>query len=80
MVGKAPGRYNLMLGGNHLGTRLNQIYRENLAEPEILSALEPLLISYAKDQGEFERFGDFCVRTGIVAPIKTREISARVLS
>ena len=80
LVGKAPGRYNLMLGGDHLGTRLNQIYRENLAEPEILSALEPLLARYAKDQTASERFGDFCVRTGIVAPIKTREISARVLS
>ncbi len=80
LVGKAPGRYNLMLGGDHLGTRLNQIYRENLAEPEILAALEPLLVRYAKEQTAAERFGDFCVRTGIVAPIKTREISARVVS
>ena len=80
LVGKAPGRYNLMLGGNHLGTRLNQIFRENLAEPEILGALEPLLARYAKEQTAHERFGDFCVRTGIVAPIKTREISARVVS
>ena len=79
LVGKAPGRYNLMLGGDHLGTRLNQIYRENLAEPEILSALEPLLLSYVKEQTTAERFGDFCVRTGIVTPIKTREILARVL-
>ncbi len=80
LVGKAPGRYNLMLGGSHLGTRLNQIYRENLAEPEILGALEPLLLRYAKEQNAVERFGDFCVRTGIVAAVKTREISARVVS
>ena len=83
LVGKAPGRYNLMLGGDHLGTRLNQIYRENLSEPEILAALEPLLIRYAKDQIAPERFGDFCARTGIVgAPLAppNREISARVLS
>ena len=80
LVGKAPGRYNLMLGGDHLGTRLNQIYHENLAEPEILAALEPLLVRYAKDQTASERFGDFCVRTGIVTPIKTREILARVVS
>ena len=87
LVGKAPGRYNLMLGGDHLGTRLNQIYRENLSEPEILAALEPLLIRYAKDKASSERFGDerfgdFCARTGIVgAPLAppNREISARVL-
>ena len=80
LVGKAPGRYNLMLGGDHLGTRLNQLYRENLAEPEILAALEPLFLRYAKEQTPAERFGDFCARTGIVAAAKTREISARVVS
>ena len=80
LVGKAPGRYNLMLGGDHLGTRLNQIYKENLAEPEILAALAPLLLRYAKEQTPAERFGDFCARTGIVVAAKTREISARVLS
>src|SRR3546814_12159613 len=43
LVGKAPGRYNLMLGAAHSGQRLNTLYRENIAEAEILDALDPLL-------------------------------------
>ncbi|MET0549890.1 MAG: assimilatory sulfite reductase (NADPH) hemoprotein subunit [Xanthomonas sp.] len=66
LVGKAPGRYNLMLGGDHRGQRLNTLYRENIAEPEILAALEPLFARYANERGPDERFGDFLHRTGVV--------------
>ena len=68
LVGKAPGRYNLMLGADHRGQRLNTLYRENIAEPEILAALEPLLARYAAERGVGEGFGDFLVRAGVVAP------------
>jgi sulfite reductase (NADPH) hemoprotein beta-component len=68
LVGKAPGRYNLMLGADHRGQRLNTLYRENIAEPEILAALEPLLARYAADRGTGEGFGDFLVRDGVVTP------------
>lgn len=34
-VGKAPGRYNLHLGGNRIGTRIPRMYKENITEPEI---------------------------------------------
>ncbi|MCI2263268.1 assimilatory sulfite reductase (NADPH) hemoprotein subunit [Xanthomonas indica] len=67
LVGKAPGRYNLMLGGDHRGQRLNTLYRENIAEPEILAALEPLFARYANERDADERFGDFLHRTGVVA-------------
>ena len=33
LVGKAPGRYNLRLGADATGQRLNVIYRENIDEP-----------------------------------------------
>ncbi|HEU0151809.1 MAG TPA: assimilatory sulfite reductase (NADPH) hemoprotein subunit [Arenimonas sp.] len=68
LVGKAPGRYNLMLGADHRGQRLNTLYRENIAEPELLAALDPLFARYAADRGHGERFGDFLVRTGVVVP------------
>ena len=67
LVGKAPGRYNLMLGADHRGQRLNTLYRENINEDAILEALEPLLASYAAGRGPGERFGDFLHRTGVVA-------------
>ncbi|WP_140719397.1 assimilatory sulfite reductase (NADPH) hemoprotein subunit [Pseudomonas sp. Hp2] len=67
LVGKAPGRYNLMLGGDHRGQRLNTLYRENITEPEILAALDPLLARYAAERGGDEGFGDFLHRSGEIA-------------
>ena len=67
LVGKAPGRYNLMLGADHRGQRLNTLYRENITEPDILAALEPLFARYAGERDADEGFGDFLHRTGIVA-------------
>lgn len=67
LVGKAPGRYNLMLGGDHRGQRLNTLYRENITEPEILAALDSLLARYAAERGGDEGFGDFLHRSGEIA-------------
>jgi sulfite reductase (NADPH) hemoprotein beta-component len=66
LVGKAPGRYNLMLGADHRGQRLNALYRENIDEADILAALDPLFARYAAVRGEDEGFGDFLVRDGVV--------------
>lgn len=67
LVGKAPGRYNLMLGADHRGQRLNTLYRENIAEPEILAALDPLLAGYARERDGEEGFGDYLVRSRAVS-------------
>ncbi|MBX3714184.1 MAG: assimilatory sulfite reductase (NADPH) hemoprotein subunit [Lysobacter sp.] len=67
LVGKAPGRYNLMIGADHRGQRLNTLYRENIDEAAILATLDPLFARYATERGAGERFGDFLVRGGIVA-------------
>jgi sulfite reductase (NADPH) hemoprotein beta-component len=64
LVGKAPGRYNLMLGGDRRGQRLNVLYRENIAEPAILQVLDELFGHYAAERGQDEGFGDFLLRTG----------------
>ena len=66
LVGKAPGRYNLLLGGDTIGARLNTLYRENIDESEILLALEPLVERYAKERAIDERFGDFVRRLELV--------------
>lgn len=67
LVGKAPGRYNLFLGADHRGQRVNTLYRENIVEAEILDALDPLFARYAAERGGGEGFGDFLHRAGIVA-------------
>lgn len=70
LVGKAPGRYNLMLGADHRGQRLNTLYRENISETDILAALDPLLARYAEQRDGDEGFGDFLVRSAVVTPRK----------
>jgi sulfite reductase (NADPH) hemoprotein beta-component len=61
-VGTAPGKYNLHLGGDRLGARLNKIYLENIGEEEILHSLDGLFGVYAKDRNIQETFGDFALR------------------
>lgn len=66
-VGTAYGHYNVMLGADVCGERLNKLYKENLDETEILNALDALFEQYAKQRkSQEESFGDFVVRAGIV--------------
>ncbi len=67
LVGKVPGKYNLYLGAGFDGARLNKLYRTSITHEEILKTLEPILLTYAKEREEGERFGDFTVRKGYVA-------------
>jgi sulfite reductase (NADPH) hemoprotein beta-component len=68
-IGKAPGRYNFYLGGNFKGTRLNNLYRENVNEEEILKDLRPILKDYSENRTEGEGFGDFVIRKNYVTEI-----------
>ena len=61
-VGKAPGRYQLWLGGNATGTRLNRVYKETVKDPEIEAELRPVLLRWKNERLPGERFGDFCSR------------------
>lgn len=61
-VGTAYGRYNMHLGGDREGERLNKIYREQLDEPVILQQLDELFATYSKERTEGETFGDFSLR------------------
>ncbi|MCW0504242.1 assimilatory sulfite reductase (NADPH) hemoprotein subunit [Aeromonas piscicola] len=69
LVGKAPGRYNLHLGGNLEGTRIPRLYQENITEPQILAELDTLIGRWARERDGHECFGDFVIRAGIVAPV-----------
>ncbi len=61
-VGKAPGRYQLWLGGNASGTRLNKLFKDVLKEAELETELRPLLARFAAERTAGERFGDWCER------------------
>ena len=62
LVGTGPGRYNLHLGGDRVGARLNKIYKENIDEAEILQSLDELFKEYAAGRNAGETFGDFSMR------------------
>jgi len=64
LVGKVPGKYNLYLGAGFDGERLNKLYRTSITHEQIIDELKPILISYAKEREEGERFGDFTIRKG----------------
>ena len=68
-VGKAPGKYNLYLGGDGKGTRLVQLYRENIDENQILNEIDSLFEIYSKESNKDELFGDFLVRKSTVSAV-----------
>ena len=61
-VGKAPGRYQVWLGGDTAGTRLNRLWKDMVKDPDIENELRPLLARFANGRNAGERFGDWCVR------------------
>ncbi len=69
LVGKAPGRYNLHLGGNREGTRIPRMYRENITDRQILEEIDALVGRWAAERDAGEGFGDFVIRAGIIAPV-----------
>lgn len=66
LVGRAPGKYNLYLGGSFSGQRMNKLYRSGLKHEEIIEALRPILTHYAKERLTGEHFGDFTIRQDYV--------------
>ncbi|GAC34814.1 assimilatory sulfite reductase (NADPH) hemoprotein subunit [Paraglaciecola polaris] len=69
LVGKGPGKYNLHLGGNRQGTRIPKMYKENIGEQQIMDELDVLIGLWAKDGQSAESFGDFVIRTGVIAEV-----------
>jgi len=58
-IGTSYGKYNLHLGGDHLGLRLNRLYKENLDEAAILLHLDELFSRFSRERRNGESFGDF---------------------
>ncbi|MFI3276791.1 assimilatory sulfite reductase (NADPH) hemoprotein subunit [Vibrio sp.] len=69
LVGKAPGRYNMHLGGNKAGTRIPKMYKENITSAQILEEIDSLVGRWATERQGNEGFGDFTIRTGIIEEV-----------
>ena len=70
-VGTTLGKYDVFLGGDYLGTRLNELYAHNVRLEDIPDMLRGPLLEYAKTREPGEGFGDWCSRHGV------SEIAAR---
>jgi len=65
-VGRAPGKYNVYLGGGFSGQRLGKLYGVSVKSEEIKELLRPVIEDYAKAREAEEPFGDFVIRKGYV--------------
>ena len=70
LIGRAPGRYTLRLGADAVGSRLNVVYRDNIDEQAIVTALDELIGRYAAERRDGERFGDFLWRVNLLTAEK----------
>lgn len=61
-IGTSLGKYNLHIGGDHMGLRLNRKYKDSLSEEEILTELDSLFKQFKEQRMDGERFGDFSDR------------------
>jgi sulfite reductase (NADPH) hemoprotein beta-component len=67
-VGKAPGRYQIWLGGDLGGTRMARIWKEMVKDADIESELRPVLTRYISERFNRESFGDWCDRVLLNEP------------
>ncbi|MGE0533535.1 MAG: NADPH-dependent assimilatory sulfite reductase hemoprotein subunit [Pirellulales bacterium] len=65
LVGKAQGKYTVLLGGRLLGDRLNTIYKDMVPMDEIVPTLSPVLSYFKHERHDGETLGDFCHRKGM---------------
>jgi sulfite reductase (NADPH) hemoprotein beta-component len=65
LVGTSYGHYNLHLGGDRIGTRLNKKVGDGLNEDQILQRLETLFADYSANKNPNETLGDFAERRSL---------------
>lgn len=69
LTGRAPGLYNLYLGGSFQGDRLAQLYAGNVNENRFVELLAPLLEAFSQRRQTDEYFGDFLVRENLLGDL-----------
>lgn len=65
-IGTHPGKYNLHIGGDNEGLRLNTKYKESLNEAELLAEMDSLFGLYKAERNKGETFGDYAIRKQLV--------------
>src|SRR5882724_4290622 len=47
-IGRSPGKYAMLVGGNQSSTRLNRVYKETVKNEDIVNELRPALTRFVK--------------------------------
>jgi sulfite reductase (ferredoxin) len=66
-VGTTLGKYDVFLGGDAGGTRLNQLYAGNVPLAELVAVLRGPLTAFRDERRRGEGFGAWCHRRGVAA-------------
>lgn len=64
IMGASPGKYNVYVGGDYEGTRLNTLFEELVKDDELPAYIAGLIQVYREKKKQGERFGEFCIRFG----------------
>ena len=67
VVGAGSDRYEIAVGGSHLGTRLTEVVATKVPLDEAGPLIATLLTAWKADRQTDERFGDWSARVGIEA-------------
>jgi sulfite reductase (ferredoxin) len=67
-VGTTLGKYDVFLGGDFDGTRLNTPFAHSVPLDGLTDLLRPLLAAFARERSGGEGFGDWCERVGVDHP------------
>jgi sulfite reductase beta subunit-like hemoprotein len=62
-IGRGTNKYNIHLGGNKIGSRLNTLWKEAVPLEDLIPTLLPLLQNFKTNRRRKEPFGDFITRT-----------------
>jgi sulfite reductase (ferredoxin) len=65
IVGRGKTSYDIHLGGDDAGTRMNEVFAENIPRDQIGPVLQPLLEHYREARRPDEGLGDFAAREGV---------------
>ncbi|MGB3412567.1 MAG: NADPH-dependent assimilatory sulfite reductase hemoprotein subunit [Microthrixaceae bacterium] len=64
-VGRGKNRYDVHLGGEQVGVRLNEIFCENVPGGSLVDVLVPVFERYSEQRGDGQGFGDWCHQVSV---------------
>jgi sulfite reductase beta subunit-like hemoprotein len=61
LMGRAPGKYNVYLGGNPAGSRYNWLWRETVKDDELVATIGAVIDQWRESgKSDGKSFGDWC--------------------